>query len=302
MSLYTDISTALSKKSLSSIVSDGFSSASVGLGDALGGSTFGNAIANTATSMARNAASGLANKYVPSSMQRMVNSGTGALGDVLNGDFSNAGLRLFDSGMLDQIIPGMSGIAAQARYFGTPTPLFGGLSPSEAREIFNEMRGTKYCRKNLWLIEVSSAAFGDASGRFNLFATDLEYAPFTITGEKHKVGAAHVDSVTSADPVELRLTTYDDDSGFIKYWFKTHCQVAVNGDGTVGVPADYAIKIKIVHGFVTQDSNLGGYEDIGLFRPGNIDLNLSRKEDSLQELSLSFVQLDTFIEPSTISG
>jgi hypothetical protein len=302
MSLYTDIAHSLSTKSLSSIVSDGFSSVSSGLGEALGGSTFGNALANTATSMARNAASGLVNKYVPSSMQRMINSGTGAIGDILNGDLSNAGLRLLDSGMLDQFIPGMSGIGAQARYFGTPTPLFGGLSPAQAREIFNEMHNTRYCRKNLWLIEVSSAAFGDASGRFNLFATDLEYAPFTISGEKHKVGAAHVDSVNSADPVELRLTAYDDDSGFIKNWFKAHCQAAVNGDGTVGVPADYAIKIKVVHGFVTQDSNRGGYEDIGLFRPGNIDMSLSRREDGLQELPLTFVQLDTFIEPSTISG
>jgi hypothetical protein len=34
---------------------------------------------------------------------------------------------------------------------------------------------------------------------------------------------------------------------------------AVSKNGTVGVPEQYAIRIAIVHGFITQGSNRGGY-------------------------------------------
>lgn len=295
MSLYDSIAKSLSTKSLTSAIGAGTDSAFSGLGGALGNTPFGNAVANAGTSMARNAAVGMVNKYVPASMQRMVANGTGALGDIMNGDFGNAGLRVLDSGLLDKFLPGMAGVGSQARFWGTPTPLFGGISPAEARTIYQEQRNNEFCRKNLWLIEVSSPLLGDISSRFNLFATDLEYAPLTISGEKRKIGAAHIDLVNSADPVELRITTMDDTSGSIKTWFKQHCEACSPGDGTVGLPSQYAIKIKIVHGFITQDSNRGGYEDIGLFRPANLDVSLSRKEDGLEELGLSFVQLDTFM-------
>lgn len=297
MSLYDQISNSLSTQGIRSGIGGAIDSA---LGDIGGDTAFGKALGNIGAGIARNAAVGLVNKYIPGHLQRMAQNATGALGDVLNGDLGSAGLRMLDSGLLDKIIPGITGVGSQARFFGTPTPLFGGLSPAAAREIYQEMHQTPYCRKNLWLIEVGSAAAGDASSRFNLFATDLEYSPFTISGEKKQIGAAHADIVTSSDPVELRMTTYDDQSGFIKAWFKHHCAATAGGDGTVGVPSMYAIKIKIVHGFVKNESR--GYEDVGLFRPANIDMSLSRREDGLEELQLSFVQLDTFIEPSTISG
>lgn len=300
MSLYDSISNALSSKSLSNSIRDGVSSSLGGLGDsvnnALGGSTFGKAISNMGTSMAQNAATGLANKYIPAGAQRMLRTGTGALGDIMNGDFNSAGLRLLDSGMLSEFLPGIAGVAAQARYFGTPTPLFGGISPAEAQKIYQEMRSVTHCRKNLFLLEVSSALLGDISSRFNLFAIDLDYSPLTISGEKRKIGAAHVDSVNSSDPVELKITTMDDTDGFIKTWFREHCAATAAHDGTVGLPIDYAIDIKIVHGFITQDSNFGGYEDIGKYRCANLDVSMSRREDGLQELTLSMVQMDTFMQ------
>jgi hypothetical protein len=130
-----------------------------------------------------------------------------------------------------------------------------------------------------------------------MFAIDLEYTPLTISGEKRKIGAAHVDCVNSSDPIELRMTTMDDTSGFIKSWFKEHCMAAAWPDGVVGLPYEYAVKIKIVHGFITQGSNPGGYEDVGLFRCASMDVSLSRREDGLQELPLTFVQMDTFFKP-----
>jgi len=297
MSLYDNIAKSLSTKGLTTAIGNGTDSALSGLKGALGGTPFGNAVANVATSMARNAAVGLVNKYVPGKMQRLVASGTGALGDVMNGDFGNAGLRVLDSGILSDFLPGMEGVGAQARFMSTPTPLFGGISPAEARSIYQEQRSNEFCRKNLWLIEVSSRLTGDASSSFNMFATDIDYSPMTITGEKRKIGAAHIDLVNSSDPTELRITTMDDTSGTIKHWFKDHSEACASGDGTVGLPSDYAIKIKIVHGSVAGGHVVGGYHTLGQFRTGNIDMNLSRKEDGLEELQLTFVQLDTFINP-----
>lgn len=300
MSLYDDISLALTTKGLTNALGGGVDSALKNVGEDiaedLGGGTFGKAVANIGTSMARNAAVGLANKYIPANMQRLANIGSGAIGDIMNGDFNNAGLRLLDSGLLSEFLPGMEGVGAQARFFNTPTPLFGGISPADARGIYQEMRGNRYCRKNLWLLEVSSKLGDDVSGRFNMFAIDLEYTPFTISGDKRKIGAAHVDCVNSSDPVELRMTVMDDVGGFIKDWFKQHLYATASSDGTVGVPNDYAIRIKVVHGFITHDSNRGGYHDIGQYRVANMDVSLSRREDGLQELPLTFVQLDTFMK------
>jgi hypothetical protein len=301
MSLFKDVSSSLSGQGLNNVVAGGADAITSGIGSgikqAFGGGQFGDAIASLGVGMARNAALGVYNKYVPIGMQRAANTASGAIGDILNGDIGGAGLRVLDSGLLRDFLPGgMDSIASQARYWGSPTPLFGGLTPMEARQIYNDSRGVSFCRKNLWLIEVKSNLMGDISSRFNLFALELDYAPYTTSGEKRKIGGAHADIVNSSDPVELRITVMDDENGFIKNWFVAHSKAAAGKDGTVGLPDQYAISIRIVHGFIGSNAgNMGGYEDIGQFRPANIEISLSRREDGLQELQLSFVQLDTFI-------
>ena len=239
-----------------------------------------------------NIVSGLANRYIP----YQVRSGVGVVEDVLNGDLTKAGARLLDSGLLGSLFPSMLGdLASQLRFWGTPTPLFGGISPEEARQISTRVAGTNFSKKNLFLIEVSGALQGDISDHFNLFANDVEYAPMTISGEKHRVGGAFLDSVNGAEPVEMRIVTKDDQDGTIKRWFAAQFGAVVAEDGTVGLPATYAVRIKVVHAFITQASNRDGYEDVGLFRPHNIDMSLSRSENGLQEIAMTFQQLDTFM-------
>jgi hypothetical protein len=299
VSLFSQIAETLANKSLANAVGGGINGALSGINDgiaqALGNGAFGRAVANIGTGIASSAATGLINSYSPVNQQAF-NAATGAIGDIMSGDFDAAGLRLLDSGLIDRFLPNASGVAAQARFWGSPTPLFGGLSPAEAKIIYDQALSTRYSKKNLFLIEVSSALFGDISSRFNLFAVDLEFAPYAISGEKKKIGAAHVDLVNSSDPVELRVTTFDDESGFLKTWFAAHAQKTASNDGTVGLPAEYAISIKIVHGYVSQRTNIGGYADVGLYRVANIDNSLSRRDDNLQELQMTFVQLDTFMK------
>lgn len=301
MSLYNNIAESLSSSGLVGSIRSGLDSALGGVAGsaskALGGSKLAQTVTNMGKSMASNAAMNLVNKYVPLKAQHAINAGAGAVGDLMRGDWDSAGMRLLDSGLLNNLLPGMSGVASQTKFWGGPTPLFGGISPTEAKRIYDEMRGQRLSKKNLWLIEVSSHLQGDASQRFNLFATEVEYEPFVLAGEKRRVGGAVVDAVQGAEPVELRLTTMDDQTGSLKKWFAAHHGAAASRDGTVGVPDTYAITIKVVHSFITRDSNRGGYEDIGLFRPVNLSVSLSRREDGLQEVQMTFSQLDTFMKP-----
>lgn len=300
MSLYNDVSKTLASKGLTGGISSSLDSALGGVAKsaagALGGGILANTVANIGVGMAKNAAMAQVNKAIPMKLRGRIDAASRIAGDLMTGDWNSAGMRLLDSGALDKLIPGMGGLSAQATYWGRPTPLFGGLSPTEARTIFEESINTARARKNLFLIEVSSALSGDSSQPFNMFVTDLDYAPFTLTGEKRKVGGATLDAVTGSDPMELRMTATDDKVGTLKRWFRDH-QAAVSAeDGTVGVPGNYAVRIKIVHAFVTKDSNRGGYEDIGNFRPANLELSLSRREDALAELQMTFTQLDTFMQ------
>lgn len=283
--------------SISSGISSSVGGVAAKAANAMGGGKLAATVAGMGANMATSAAMNLVNKHIPIQAQRALNVGAGAVGDIMNGNWEGAGMRLLDSGMLNNLFPGMSGVASQTKFWGGPTPLFGGISPTEAKRIYDEMRGQRLSKKNLWLIEVSSRLQGDASQRFNLFATEVEYEPFVLAGEKRRVGGAVVDAVQGAEPVELRLTTMDDQTGSLKKWFAAHHGAAASRDGTVGVPDTYAITIKVVHSFITRDSNRGGYEDIGLFRPVNLSVSLSRREDGLQEVQMTFSQLDTFMRP-----
>ncbi len=238
---------------------------------------------------------GALDRHLPAQARRAVSTGLDVAGDLMDGNWESAGRRLFDSGLLDSLVPGMGGLAAQTRYWGTPTPLFGGISPSEAKRIYEEFRNVELAKKNLFLIEVSSRLYGDFSRRFNLFTTEVDYAPLILSGEKRRVGAANVDAVQSSEAVELRITTLDDKEGSIKTWYAAHHAAAAARDGTVGVPGLYAIRFRIVHAFITQGSNQNGYEDIGWFRPANLETALSRREDGLEEVQMTFSQVDTFM-------
>lgn len=264
----------------------------------MGGGELARAVSNIGGSMARNVVINEVNKHIPLTAQRALNVGAGAAGNLMRGDINSAGLRALDSGLLNDLLPGMSGVASQAMYWGRPTPVFGGITPFEALQIFETMRSVRYSKKNLFLIEVSSRLLGDwVSEWFNMFATELDYAPFNLSGDKRRVGSAVLDSVQSGEPVEMRITTYDDQFGTIKKWYANHHAAVAARDGTVGVPNEYAIKFRIVHSFITRGSApFGAYEDIGWFRPSSLEVNLSRREDNLQELQMTFSQIDTFIE------
>lgn len=180
-------------------------------------------------------------------------------------------------------------------------------------KLYRSYRDIQRARKNHFIIKVSSALRGDFSDVFNLLVTDLEFSPLNLSGDKKKVGGAYIDSVTGSEATELRFTTYDDQNGTIRQWFEDHAVFVCGKDGTFGLPSSYAIKFEIFRGYnrsmsiknqnllsdmsslLFDVSNDQGFLSVGLFRPVTYDESLSRKEQSLTELSLVFTQLDTFM-------
>lgn len=289
MSLFNEIASSLAGKGgLTGTINKTVGGAIQGASTSLFGSgPVGRAVASVATGQATGALNRVTNGYT-----RQINGVAGAIGEAVNGNYETAAMRLLDS----NVIPGLTGIGGQALFWNIPNPLFGGVTPARAMAIHQEIVATRYSKRNLFLLEVQS----DLGGSFtalNFFATGVDYAPYTISGEKYRIGAASVDSVQSSDPVELRITTLDDSAGNIKTWFATHAQAAANADGTVGLPNDYKIRIRIVHSSV---ESFGGHAEVGFYRAANMEHSLSRREDDLEEINLTFVQLDTFMYPHNL--
>lgn len=179
--------------------------------------------------------------------------------------------------------------------------LLGGITIDEARRIHDEIQSTNYSKKNLFLLELRDSnppsGNGDIAHLFNLFATDVSFGPQTITGETKNIGMAVMDVVTGTERVEMRITTYDDTAGTIKSWFEAKCAQVAHADGTAGVPFDYLIGINILQSATDEigAALFGGHQSEYVMRPASMEIELSRSEDALQMLQMTFVEFDTFM-------
>ncbi|MER2514265.1 MAG: hypothetical protein ABTQ25_17930 [Nitrosomonas ureae] len=302
MSLYNNVAQSLSRGGLTGSVIGSASTITNSIGQRaasmMGNGELAKAIGSIGAATGRNVVINQINKHIPITARRGLNVGAGVVGDIMRGDVNAAGLRILDSGLLNKLLPGMSAAASQAMYWNRRSPLFGGITPTEALRIYETMQSTRLAKKNLFLVEASSRLMGDwVSPWLNMFATEIEYAPYIVGSDKHRTGGSTIDSVRTGDPVEMRISTMDDQFGTIKKWYELHHSSAVAQDGTVGLPSMYAIKFNIIHSFVTRESTLyGAYESIGWFRPANLEISLSRREDAMAEVQMTFSQIDTFIK------
>lgn len=192
-------------------------------------------------------------------------------------------------------------------------PILGGLTLDEAGALHREASEIDYAFKNLFYVSVASpvpiGSLGLATGRFNFFCIGADYSPITLTGEKRQVGAAFVDALRAAEPIELRLTTLDNRNGMIKKWFEALAALCAPVDGTVNPPGTYASKLSVRHSRLSEGSDIIGlvealvgddadadaYTSTALYRPGALENSLSRQDAAVEELSMTFVQLDTFM-------
>lgn len=278
-------------------IKDGASALGGYASSALGGGKLAKAVTGAAANMGAGALSSKINSHIPASMRNAINAGAKAGGQLLEGDWQGAVLTGIESGEIDRLIGGVvGGAASQGRYWSGANRLYGGITPRDARQLAATVIATRRAKRNLFLIEVGSPLAGDFSETFNLFCTDVEITPMNVTGDKRRVGGAQIDSPQSSEAVELRITTLDDQQGSLKRWFEEHAAAVAARDGTFGVPASYAITITLRHAFV-GDAARAGFSSAGLYRAVSYDNSLSRREDALEEIQMTFTQLDTFMRP-----
>lgn len=263
---------------------------------------------DTITAQASGFAEGQLTRLIPPKINSALTTAGNALGQIANGNFLGAASTL--AGAFAGQFPIGSEVATQLYFQNTPTPLFGGISPSEAKQIYNAFAALQLAKKNLFLVEISDydvdsdfftsgadALYTPGSRAFNLFVTDIEYAPATISGDKHRIGSASLDSVGGFEPVEMRISAIDDIIGTIKSYMRGKCRLVTNSDGTVGIPKKYLVRVRVLHSFITDESipNGGYYADNFVMRPVSVSSSLSRREDAVQEVQLTFTQFDTFV-------
>lgn len=184
----------------------------------------------------------------------------------------------------------------------TPAPVFGGVSSADFYDLWRSTAMIAHGYKNLFYINIeerraSLASPGGVPSSLNLLAVDVSFAPFTTPGEQVNLGSANLDNLAQAERVEMRVTTFDDDRGSIKRWYYGKADQATHRDGTFGLPDDYLVTIRLTHMAPTNaGSDDARFRNVYLMRPANIEIELSRRDPALEELQLSFVQFDTFME------
>jgi hypothetical protein len=217
-----------------------------------------------------------------------------------NGDYLGALKPFLNGGKF-----GKSGISTgelsgvQDRYWNTPTRLMGGVSPARAQQIYEEMMDVPLASKKLYLIEVTDLMPSGGGGNariFQMLTTSITYSPVTLGKEKHQIGSAVMDRVSTTEQVDLSLTTLDDQKGTLKRWFEAKGGQVAHADGTVGVPYEYLVKIRILHSFFSDETSRGmGFENNYLMRPVAIEYSKSREDSGMEQLQMSFTQFDTFM-------
>lgn len=135
----------------------------------------------------------------------------------------------------------------------------------------------------------------DVAHLFNLFATNVSYAGATMTGERVHFGAVSIDRLVGTEQIDLQITTMDDEVGTLKRWFDAKFAQAAHSDGTFGLPGEYCVEIAVYHAVPKADNR--AYKFYALMRPQSIQHDLTRGEQAMQEIQMTFQQFDTFYTP-----
>jgi len=133
---------------------------------------------------------------------------------------------------------------------------------------------------------------------FNLFATEVSYSPVQLNHTTQHIGGAAFSNLDGRELVEMRITTLDDESGSLKNWFRKKAALMVMPGGIVGLPITYLLRIRVTHGFIEDDvaGASSAYYDEFVMKPVSIETDLSRRDDGLQELHMTFTQFDNFTQ------
>lgn len=254
----------------------------------------------------------------------------------------------------------------------TPTPLLGGLTLTQAKAIYEQVKSARVSKKNLFFLRITDpnppigvystrdpnseaqeagglfssvigaavggitssiagtvgAIAGSAAGSyagklassaiggvlggtggsaspngvgtiavasFDMLAMDVSYGA-SIVSDHVQIGSGFIDRVTGRSPSEMSITTMDDEAGSIKRWYNGKIEQIAHHDGTFGLPAEYLVDIQVVHAIPSElvPGYKFAYSKTVRLRPQSIQLELSRRDQAVEELQLQFSQFDSF--------
>lgn len=185
-----------------------------------------------------------------------------------------------------------------------PQPLLGGVTLRKARELYAQMARVSFARKNLWFVRIEDTnpppgalPDGHAGPFLNLFALDVSYTT-AVQGEKVPLGAGFFDRPTGREAVEVQITTMDDSRGTLKRWFEGKMRQFAHDDGTFGLPDEYLVGVEVVHAVpleATEEAHGRAYRFFARMRPQAIQHELSRRDQALAELPMTFSEFDSFL-------
>lgn len=250
---------------------------------------------------------GMLKSKLPIGVGPKLNAVGSVIGRAVNGDWNGALTGIVNSNLFASKLPWLDNAAALGWFQYQQSRAMGGVTPAQAQRIMRETLETNFSKKNLFLVSAIAKNKDIGDVPLNLFVTDVSYGPITITADAHKIGSAVVDQPNGTEPVELRLTTMDDESGTVRRWFDRLSSNVTRTNGTFGLPCSYLVNISILHSFISDESEaywLGSQKDKSkstsawkkqaFYRPVSLESDLSRKEDGLEEFTLVFHQFDTF--------
>ena len=261
-----------------------------GIGGALSsrvGAKFGEGIGGKLAQAALNKGTNLAvseiTRRVANPIMKLAQSADNRLKNIARKGFKTFGLNAFDNEV----------IAHNALHH------MGNLSIWDAWQNYKLMNIDGLSHKNFFVLEINDrsnsapSSNGNRHAQFNLLCTNLSFTSFDIQGEAVQVGAVELDKPSANAKTVLNLTVFDDEVGTIKRWAENKASMIAASDGTFLPPAYYVFEVRIVFG--SNIANSAFYEQIYLMRVQTMPHELSRTEQGLEELQLTFTQTDTFM-------
>jgi hypothetical protein len=255
------------------------------------------------------------------------------LGKVLNNDYVKTGLGAFNqaTGLMDNV-KGLIGAAKSFLadpYQVVPNPLLGGYSRKETQKQAQLAFKTAYAKNNLFLVRLLDKNYpytktitlnsenglpDSARHLWDLLAVGVSFNPIAITGDAVKLGMLQGDSIQQSERVEVRMTLLDTAQGDIKRYLSAKKKQMINRDATANPPNDYVLEMLIIHIDQTLGRTKIGEKYIGVYneselleksytkhryqvRVSTLDIDLNKREDSLQELQVTFTEVDPFMTP-----
>lgn len=93
-----------------------------------------------------------------------------------------------------------------------------------------------------WRVEFEG---GNAPQDFDIYVKDIDYGEGSIDVDTFQVGCGSIAQPTFSSASEITMTVRDDQNNTMSDWFDERLAKVKNKDGTINIPVDYVIQLKI---------------------------------------------------------